>query len=89
MLIADAIDALITCGWWLAGWILVGAAFATIVLLAGSAVGAWAVRGAWRGVVGALRAAQGLRAVRDAETAPRPPQGSYSPATARTRKEAA
>ncbi|WP_460071115.1 hypothetical protein [Streptomyces sp. YKOK-I1] len=51
MLIAEAIDALVNLGWWLLGWILVLGAAAAVVLLAGSAVGAWAVRGIWRTTV--------------------------------------
>jgi hypothetical protein len=59
--IAEAIDTAITLGWALAAWIAVLAAVASIVLLAGTAVGMWAVRGAWRvlcGHVAASRAPQ-------------------------------
>ncbi|MEX3206045.1 hypothetical protein [Streptomyces acidiscabies] len=47
-MIADAIDTLITLGWWMAGWIAVLAAAVTVVLFAGTLLGTWAVRGAWR-----------------------------------------
>ena len=50
-MIADAIDTLITLGWWMAGWIAVLAAVATVVLFAGTLLGTWAVRGAWRHVI--------------------------------------
>jgi hypothetical protein len=48
VLIAEALDTLITLGWWALGWITVLAAALTIVLLTSCAVGAWAVRGIWR-----------------------------------------
>ncbi|CAM5591063.1 hypothetical protein [Streptomyces purpurascens] len=50
-MIADAIDTVITLGWALLAWVAVLAAVASIVLLAGTAVGAWAVRGLWRNAV--------------------------------------
>ncbi|MFF8482365.1 hypothetical protein [Streptomyces antibioticus] len=51
-MIGAALDTALTLGWWLAGWVMVLAAVLTIVLVAGGAVVAWAVRGVWRGVVG-------------------------------------
>lgn len=48
MLIAEALDALITCGWWLLGWIIVLATVATIALLTLAALGSWAAAGLWR-----------------------------------------
>ncbi|WP_086773248.1 hypothetical protein [Streptomyces bobili] len=51
MLIAEAIDTLITLGWWALGWITVLGAALTIFLLTGCALGTWAVRGAWRSIV--------------------------------------
>jgi hypothetical protein len=51
VLIADAIDTLITLGWAALAWITVLAFAATVVLLSGTAVGAWAVRGLWRTAV--------------------------------------
>jgi hypothetical protein len=51
VLIAEALDTLITLGWWALGWITVLAAALTIVLLTSCAVGAWAVRGLWRTAV--------------------------------------
>ncbi|MFI9340001.1 hypothetical protein ACIG0D_01795 [Streptomyces sp. NPDC052773] len=47
-MIAEAIDTLITLGWAALAWLTVLAAVTAIVLLAGTAVGAWAVRLAWR-----------------------------------------
>lgn len=47
-MIGEAIDTLITLGWAVLAWIAVLSAVASIVLLAGTAVGMWAVRGAWR-----------------------------------------
>lgn len=44
----EAVDVAVTLGWWLVGWIVVLGAVLTVVLLAVGAVGAWAVRGAWR-----------------------------------------
>jgi multisubunit Na+/H+ antiporter MnhE subunit len=46
--IAEAIDTLITLGWAALAWLTVLAAVTAIVLLAGTAVGAWAVRAVWR-----------------------------------------
>jgi hypothetical protein len=48
--IAEAIDTVITLGWALLGWIIVLAAVASIVLLAGTAAGMWAGRTLWRTV---------------------------------------
>ncbi|MDX3019896.1 hypothetical protein [Streptomyces acidiscabies] len=50
-MIAEAIDTLITLGWWMVGWIAVLAAAVTVVLFAGTLLGTWAVRGAWRHVI--------------------------------------
>lgn len=50
-MITEALDVALTLGWWLAGWVFVLAAALTVFLLTGCAVGAWAVRGVWRGVV--------------------------------------
>lgn len=47
-MIGEAVDTVITLGWALLAWIAVLAAVASVVLLAGTAVGAWAVRGLWR-----------------------------------------
>lgn len=47
-MIGEAVDTAITLGWALAAWIAVLAAVGSVVLLAGTAVGMWAVRGAWR-----------------------------------------
>lgn len=49
-MIAEAIDTLITLGWAVLAWVAVLAAFATIVLLAGTAVGMWAAQTLWRRV---------------------------------------
>lgn len=51
MLIAEALDTLLTLGRWAIAWIAVLAFALTVILLGGSAVGAWAVRGTWRGVI--------------------------------------
>ena len=48
MLIAEAIDTLITLGRWFVAWLAVLAALASIVLLAGTAAGMWAGRLLWR-----------------------------------------
>ncbi|MEU0671330.1 hypothetical protein ABZ330_00260 [Streptomyces sp. NPDC006172] len=48
MLIADAIDTLITLGWAALAWITVLAAATTVVLLTGCLVGTWAARTVWR-----------------------------------------
>ncbi|HEY8985715.1 MAG TPA: hypothetical protein VIU15_39860 [Streptomyces sp.] len=50
-MIADTIDTMITLGWWMAGWIAVLAAAVTVVLFAGTLLGTWALRGAWRHVI--------------------------------------
>lgn len=47
-MIHEAIDTLFTLGWALLGWVLVFALAGTIVLLAGLALGTWAVKQAWR-----------------------------------------
>jgi hypothetical protein len=54
--IGEAIDTAVTLGWALAAWIAVLAMVAAIVLLAGTAVGVWAVRGARRVLYGRLSA---------------------------------
>lgn len=51
MLIAEAIDTLLTLGWWALGWATVLGAALTVFLLTGCALGTWAVRGAWRNIV--------------------------------------
>ncbi|MEU3283358.1 hypothetical protein, partial [Streptomyces antibioticus] len=52
-MIGEVVDTGVALGWALAAWIVVLAAAGTVVLLAGAVTGAFAVRGAWRGVVGA------------------------------------
>lgn len=47
-MIGEVVNTAITLGWALAAWITVLAAVGAVVLLAGTAVGMWAVRGAWR-----------------------------------------
>lgn len=51
MLIAEALDTLITLGWWFAGWVIVLALAATIILLTLAALGSWAAAGFWRRTV--------------------------------------
>ncbi|WP_409469103.1 hypothetical protein [Streptomyces sp. HC307] len=82
-MIAEAIDTLITLGWALA-------AVAAVVLLAGTAVGAWAVRGLWRTVrarqarearcTPVSRPQSPLRLPRGIEDAPRASQRPSRPA---------
>lgn len=48
---AEALDTLITLGWWALGWILVLSAVLTIALLTVAALGAWAFCGIWRTAV--------------------------------------
>jgi len=48
VLIAEAVDTLITLGWALLAWLAVAAAVASIILLAAIALGWWAIRGLWR-----------------------------------------
>lgn len=50
-MIAEALDTLITLGWAALAWLTVLAAVVSVVLLAGTAVGAWAVRGLWRHMI--------------------------------------
>jgi hypothetical protein len=87
--IAEAIDTAVTLGWALAAWIAVIAAVTSIVLLAGTAVGMWAVRGAWRMLRGPVRASKGLRAVREPHGAQKPSGARTAPAWAQPDKEAA
>lgn len=72
-MIAEAIDAAITLGWALAAWIVVLAAAAAVVLLAGTVVGVWAVRGAWRVLYGRLSASERRLRLRAARVARRTP----------------
>lgn len=65
-LLAEAIDAAITLARAYALWLL---------LLATIAATAWTVRGAWRGVTAALRAAQRRRASQVHRTPVRPSDG--------------
>lgn len=48
MLIAQAIDTLLTLGRWMAAWLAALAFLATVVLLAGTAAGMWAGRLLWQ-----------------------------------------
>ena len=48
MLIAEALDTLLTLGWWALGWITVLAMLATIILLTLAALGSWATAHLWR-----------------------------------------
>lgn len=48
MLIAEALDTLITLGWAVLAWIAVLATVGTIILAAAALTGAWAWRAAWR-----------------------------------------
>ncbi|MFI6251478.1 hypothetical protein [Streptomyces sp. NPDC051016] len=61
-LFTDAITTLYHLGWAALAWLAVLAAVATIVLLAGTAVGAWAVSAVWRRTVGPSWARGALRA---------------------------
>lgn len=81
-MIGEAVDTAITLGWALAAWITVLAVVGAVVLLAGTAVGMWAVRGAWRVLHGRWRAAdarkaagegQGPRSAADARREPQDP----------------
>lgn len=78
-MIAEAIDTLITLGWALLAWITVFAFAATVVLLGGTAVGAWAVRGLWRHVVRPSWARGRLRARIYAARRTRAPQRRTEP----------
>jgi hypothetical protein len=77
--IAEAVDTAVTLGWALAAWIAVGAFVAAVVLLGGTAVGAWAVRGLWRTV---WRARPRARLCAPAGAPQGPSQDSRVPATA-------
>lgn len=100
-MIADAIDTLIALGWALLAWIAVAAFVGTVVLLGGTAVGAWAVRGLWRTLGGQRARAGGCAPVsrpepvscgsRAAETPPSPSSARLrrTPSWAVTDKEAA
>jgi hypothetical protein len=65
--IAEAIDTVFTLGWALAAWVAVFAAVASIVLLAGTAVGMWAVRGTWRVLYGRWSASEARNALREGQ----------------------
>jgi hypothetical protein len=66
--IAEAWEAAVAVGWALAAWIVVLSAALTIAVLAAAVTGAFAVRGAWRGVVGVRRGLGGpVAAVRALE----------------------
>lgn len=47
-MIAEAIDTLITLGWWALGWIVVLSVVATTALLTLAVFGSWAAAGLWR-----------------------------------------
>lgn len=62
MLIAEAVDTLITLGWALLAWLALAAAVASIALLAATALGWWAIRGLWRATRRPARTRSAIRA---------------------------
>lgn len=100
-MIAEVIDTAVTLGWALAAWIAVLAMVGAVVLLGGTAVGAWAVRGLWRTVRASIPRARGCAPAsrpqpvscgsRDAGDAPEPAEARLRPrpSWARTDKDAA
>ncbi|MGW0131927.1 hypothetical protein [Streptomyces sp. NPDC003299] len=48
MIIAEALDALITLGWAALAWLVFLSTIAAILILAAAATGAWTVRAVWR-----------------------------------------
>ncbi|MFL4904643.1 hypothetical protein ACJ6WF_16015 [Streptomyces sp. MMS24-I2-30] len=79
MILFEAIGTLTSLGRAFLAWLAVLAAAATIVLLAGTALGAWAVRGLWRHVVRPSWAHGRLHARIIARTRVRASQGRTEP----------
>jgi hypothetical protein len=82
---AEALTVLFVTCRALAAWIAVLSFVAAVVVVGGLAVGAWAIRGAWRALTGPLADEQ---AENVAESIPAPTTPT-APAWARTDKEAA
>ena len=74
-MIAEAIDTFIALGWAFLGWLAVLAFTATVVLLGGTVVGAWAVRSLWRAATGPSWRRGRLRTAFHARTRIRAPHG--------------
>jgi hypothetical protein len=84
-LFGEALDVLFVTCHALAAWIAVVSFVAAVVVVGGCAVGAWAIRGAWRGLTGPLAASEPECDPSAANTPTKP----TAPSWARTDKEAA
>ncbi|MEY9995850.1 hypothetical protein ABIE67_007882 [Streptomyces sp. V4I8] len=82
VVIAEAIDTVLTLGWALAAWIVLTALAAALALHTVIAIAWWAGRAAWRAcrrLYGRLPASTPLRAVREPQVTPGAPQAPSRP----------
>ncbi|MFI1371314.1 hypothetical protein ACH4UY_04790 [Streptomyces longwoodensis] len=83
---AEALDTLITLGWWALGWLIVLGVIGSILILSALATGAYTCRLAWRAAARPSWARGRLRARIHAAHRVRRPSGRTEP---RTYEEAA